>query len=120
MWILRSSEADGSLTFRLPAGASRTMGRGPRADFIVDLALVSRIHCRVTAGSDRLEVEDLSSTNGTYVNDINDAGQIVGGYNIGLDYPRVRGFVYSAGIYTTVSFGVPFADVPVYWKSIKE
>jgi ABC transport system ATP-binding/permease protein len=69
MWILRSSEADGALTFRLPDGTSKTMGRGPRADFIVDLALVSRIHCRVTAGRDLLEVEDLSSTNGTFVND---------------------------------------------------
>jgi len=80
MWILRSSEADGSLTFRLPAGASRTMGRGPRADFIVDLALVSRIHCRVTAGSDRLEVEDLSSTNGTFINDTRvEKGQLADG-----------------------------------------
>ena len=69
MWILRSSEADGSLTFRLPVGASKTMGRGPTADLIVDLALVSRIHCRVTAGNERLEVEDLSSTNGTFIND---------------------------------------------------
>ena len=77
MWILRSSEADGSLTFRLPNGASKTMGRGPRADFIVDLALVSRIHCRVTAGRDLLEVEDLSSTNGTFVNDERvDKGQV--------------------------------------------
>ena len=80
MWIIRSSEADGSLTFRLPTGASRTMGRGPRADFIVDLALVSRIHCRVTAGSDRLEVEDLSSTNGTFINDTRvEKGQLADG-----------------------------------------
>jgi pSer/pThr/pTyr-binding forkhead associated (FHA) protein len=80
MWILRSSEADGSLTFRLPTGASRTMGRGPRADFIVDLALVSRIHCRVTAASDRLEVEDLSSTNGTFINDTRvEKGQLADG-----------------------------------------
>lgn len=69
MWILRTSDADGSLTFRLPSGATRTMGRGPRADFIVDLALVSRVHCRLTAGDESLEIEDLSSTNGTFVND---------------------------------------------------
>ena len=56
------------------------MGRGPRADFIVDLALVSRIHCRVTAGSDRLEVEDLSSTNGTFINDTRvEKGQLADG-----------------------------------------
>ncbi len=69
MWILRSSEADGSLTFRLPSGASRTVGRAPRADFILDAALVSRLHCRITAADERLDVEDLSSTNGTFVND---------------------------------------------------
>ena len=80
MWILRSSEADGSLTFRLPDGTSKTVGRGPRADFIVDLALVSRVHCRVTAGSDSLEVEDLSSTNGTFVNDKRvEKGQLANG-----------------------------------------
>jgi pSer/pThr/pTyr-binding forkhead associated (FHA) protein len=69
MWILRSSEADGSLTFRLPNGTSRTMGRGPRADFIVEAALVSRVHCRVTGGNETLDVEDLSSTNGVFIND---------------------------------------------------
>ena len=70
MWILQSAEAGGGpLTFRLPPGAVKTVGRAPRADFIVDAALVSRLHCRLTAGDERLEVEDLSSTNGTYVND---------------------------------------------------
>lgn len=70
MWILQSSKPEGdSLTFRLPAGAVKTVGRAPRADFIVDAALVSRLHCRLTAREERVEVEDLSSTNGTYVND---------------------------------------------------
>ena len=55
--------------FRLRAGAVKTVGRAPRADFIVDAALVSRIHCRLTAGEEQLEVVDLSSTNGTFVND---------------------------------------------------
>src|SRR5881398_1996410 len=69
MWILRSSEEDGSLTFRLRAGAIKTVGRAPRADFVVDAALVSRLHCRISASDDYLEVVDLKSTNGTYVND---------------------------------------------------
>ena len=70
MWILRSSEPEGgSLTFRLRPGAVKTVGRAPRADFIVDAALVSRVHCRLTAGEEQLEVMDLSSTNGTFVND---------------------------------------------------
>jgi pSer/pThr/pTyr-binding forkhead associated (FHA) protein len=69
MWILQTSEPDDSpLTFRLGPGAIKTIGRAPRADFIVDRALVSRLHCRLTAGDEKLEVQDLSSTNGTFVN----------------------------------------------------
>ena len=45
-----------------------TVGRATRADFIVDAPLVSRLHCRLESSDDRLEVIDLSSTNGTYVN----------------------------------------------------
>ena len=65
MWILQSVEG----TFRLTPGAIKTVGRAARADFILDAALVSRIHCRLTAAAEHLEVEDLSSTNGTFVND---------------------------------------------------
>lgn len=65
MWILRGAET----TFRLRSGAVKTVGRAPRADFIVDAALVSRLHCRLTATDDKLEVVDLASTNGTFVND---------------------------------------------------
>jgi len=69
MWILRSSGPGATLTFRLASGASKTVGRAPRADFIVDAALVSRLHCRVVAAEERIDVEDLSSTNGTFIND---------------------------------------------------
>ena len=66
-WVLHS--ADPSITFRLSPGSIKTIGRTARADFIVDAALISRIHCRLTADrSDQLVVEDLSSTNGTLVN----------------------------------------------------
>ncbi len=65
MWILQSSDA----TFRLKPGAIKTVGRASRADFILDVALVSRLHCRLTATDDNLEVVDLESTNGTFVND---------------------------------------------------
>jgi pSer/pThr/pTyr-binding forkhead associated (FHA) protein len=65
MWILQSAEG----TFRLTPGAIKTVGRAPRADFILDAALVSRLHCRLTATDGHVEVEDLSSTNGTFVND---------------------------------------------------
>ena len=71
MWILQSAAPSNTdpLTFRIRSGAVKTVGRAPRADFIVDAALVSRLHCRLTATNDSLEVEDLQSTNGTFVND---------------------------------------------------
>jgi pSer/pThr/pTyr-binding forkhead associated (FHA) protein len=69
MWILQSAGADQArLKFRLRPGAVKTVGRALRSDFIVDAALVSRLHCRLTATNDLLEVVDLASTNGTYVN----------------------------------------------------
>jgi pSer/pThr/pTyr-binding forkhead associated (FHA) protein len=70
MWVLRQTEtAENPLTFRLTPGSVRTLGRAPRADFIVDASLVSRLHCRLTVrDNDALEVEDLGSTNGTFVN----------------------------------------------------
>ena len=69
MWILKTAEdADAPFLFRILPGSIKTVGRAPRADFIVDAALVSRLHCRLTAGATELEVVDLESTNGTYVN----------------------------------------------------
>jgi pSer/pThr/pTyr-binding forkhead associated (FHA) protein len=68
MWILQSSTPEDSWTFRVSSGGVKTVGRASRADFILDAALVSRLHCRLEAGDDTLEVVDLASTNGTYVN----------------------------------------------------
>jgi pSer/pThr/pTyr-binding forkhead associated (FHA) protein len=69
MWVIKTTEsAEIPFTFRLLPGSIKTMGRAPRADFIVDATLVSRIHCRLTAGATELEVVDLESTNGTFVN----------------------------------------------------
>ena len=70
MWILQTSVPNPvELTFRLRSGSVKTVGRARRADFVVDAALVSRLHCRLTAGDEAVEVVDLSSTNGTFVND---------------------------------------------------
>src|SRR3954468_721563 len=69
MWVLMTADgAEPPFTFRILPGSIKTIGRAPRADFIVDAGLVSRIHCRLTAGATELEVVDLESTNGTYVN----------------------------------------------------
>ncbi len=70
MWILRTLIQDQpEKTFRITPGGIRTVGRAAGADFIVDAALVSRVHCRLTAFEDgSLEGRDLESTNGTFVN----------------------------------------------------
>jgi pSer/pThr/pTyr-binding forkhead associated (FHA) protein len=69
MWRLTTAaHAEDPFCFRILPGNVKTMGRARRADFIVEAPLVSRIHCRLTAGATELEVADLDSTNGTYVN----------------------------------------------------
>ncbi len=69
MWVLTTEDgAEIPFTFRILPGNIKTVGRAPRADVIVDAPLVSRLHCRLTAGAAELEVVDLESTNGTYVN----------------------------------------------------
>ena len=72
MWILRTlTEGQLEKTFRILPGGVKTIGRATGADFIVDAALVSRVHCRLTALPDgQLELRDLESTNGTYVNGV--------------------------------------------------
>ena len=70
MWILRTlNDGEPEKTFRILPGGVRTLGRAIGADFSVDGALVSRVHCRLVALQDgELEVLDLDSTNGTFVN----------------------------------------------------
>jgi pSer/pThr/pTyr-binding forkhead associated (FHA) protein len=69
MWILKSAdEATEPITFRILPGNIKTIGRSSGAQFIVDAALVSRLHCRLSAGATELQVDDLDSTNGTFVN----------------------------------------------------
>jgi pSer/pThr/pTyr-binding forkhead associated (FHA) protein len=67
-WILESTE-EPAITIRLTSNSTKTIGRTPAADFVLDAPLLSRVHCRLTAdASDQLVLEDLGSTNGTYVN----------------------------------------------------
>ena len=70
MWILHTPDSEaGPVTFRVSPGGVKTVGRAPGADFILDAALVSRLHCRLEAEGEGLLVVDLDSTNGTFVND---------------------------------------------------
>jgi len=69
MWMLKTADgADIPFSFRILPGNIKTIGRATRADFVLDAGMVSRLHCRLTAGAVELEVVDLGSTNGTFVN----------------------------------------------------
>jgi pSer/pThr/pTyr-binding forkhead associated (FHA) protein len=69
MWILKTADdTPEPVTFRILPGNIKTIGRSTGAQFIVDAALVSRVHCRLSAGATELQVDDLDSTNGTFVN----------------------------------------------------
>ena len=65
-WLLESRNPE--VLLRFPVGAVKTIGRTSKADFILDAALVSRVHCRLTSSAEALVVEDLESTNGIQVN----------------------------------------------------
>jgi hypothetical protein len=56
------------LTFMLGPGKI-DVGRHPESDIFLDDVTVSRQHCRFDANEQELQVEDLGSTNGTYVNE---------------------------------------------------
>jgi pSer/pThr/pTyr-binding forkhead associated (FHA) protein len=67
--MLRTEEnAEQPFIFRIVPGNVKTIGRATRADFVVDAALVSRLHCQLSASAGEIEAVDLASTNGTYVN----------------------------------------------------
>lgn len=70
MWTLQAvAPENAGLVFRMLPGTLKTIGRAARADFVIDVALVSRVHCRLMLNdADQLELEDLGSTNGTFVN----------------------------------------------------
>jgi len=69
MWILDSEQSvPDRATFRLPSGSVKTIGRSTGAEFILDAPLVSRLHCQLSATDEAIQVKDLDSTNGTFVN----------------------------------------------------
>ena len=69
MWMLKTENEETTvLSFRILPGNIKTLGRSTGAEFIVDATRVSRLHCQLSAGATQLEVLDLDSTNGTFVN----------------------------------------------------
>ena len=86
IWIIETArDAELPFTFRLLPGKVRTIGRAAGADFIVDAGMVSRVHCRLAAAATEVEVTDLDSTNGTYVNGVRVAqAQLKDGDQLGV------------------------------------
>lgn len=70
-WILQADRAaeGGPYRFRVTPERARTLGRSTNADFVLDAVLVSRFHCSLSVVDGELAVENLSRSNGTFVNE---------------------------------------------------
>lgn len=81
-WALvveRSPHASEGWAFVVPLGAQMVAGRADDVDIHLPDTFVSSHHVRVEARSDGLLVDDLGSTNGTFVNGEEIAGPVVTG-----------------------------------------
>jgi pSer/pThr/pTyr-binding forkhead associated (FHA) protein len=84
-----SGEEPNSVTFR---GQPIVFGRDSNCDMIVDLSMISGRHARLWQDGNRLTIEDLGSTNGTFVNGrrINEATGVKPGDVLGLGSYSVK------------------------------
>lgn len=69
MWLVGVNTITGNLPFRL-SGGEFVVGRTKRAQIVIAETTVSRRHARLTCQRDSLIVEDLDSSNGTFVNEV--------------------------------------------------
>jgi len=65
------------LTFELGASTAIRLGRGCHCDFVVRDPTVSRVHAEIRVESERVILQDLDSTNGTFVNDVRMEKEVV-------------------------------------------
>jgi two-component system response regulator HydG len=68
LYCLRGSVEDHERTWLLPAGEN-TLGSSEANDLVLAVSGVSRQHARLRVDGEGVEVTDLSSTNGSFVND---------------------------------------------------
>jgi pSer/pThr/pTyr-binding forkhead associated (FHA) protein len=61
-------DAEYDLVLDLTNGFDQIVGRDASADIIVPVPTISRRHARITHDAGRVWLEDLGSTNGTYLN----------------------------------------------------
>jgi hypothetical protein len=71
-WFLRR---DDGLSYRLPFGKAVTVGASRACDVVIGSTMVSRTHSRLTADRSGVLIEDLASTNGTFVDGVPVLGQ---------------------------------------------
>ncbi len=68
MLILVTFKKDGSRK-EIPLDPGEyTMGRNPHADLRIPLNQISRTHCKLNIDGNRITLQDLNSSNGTFVN----------------------------------------------------
>jgi predicted component of type VI protein secretion system len=66
---LRLVSPDGTQSFDLRDGAPLIVGRAPTSDIPVFDPTISRRHAEIVAENGTLNIRDLGSSNGTYIND---------------------------------------------------
>ncbi len=70
MWCLRFLNGpQAGKIFTLKSGRN-TIGRAPQCDIQISLQGISKEHCQITVFDDRVELVDLGSSNGTFVNGV--------------------------------------------------
>jgi hypothetical protein len=104
-------------------GPEAVVGRGTEASVQIDHADISRMHARLTVGEDGVEVEDLGSKNGVFVNGIQVDGAVhavdgdllgLGAVELRLVHPasRVRRLLAARGEATHTRARAPTAVAP--------
>jgi adenylate cyclase len=68
MSSFRLVSSSGDQSFELPPGRSVVVGRGVATDIAIYDPTISRRHAELTARGDQVEVRDLGSSNGTWIN----------------------------------------------------
>ena len=66
-WMLKANSSPLAGQF-FPVNDAFTIGRDESADIVVPLSFVSRIHAKLVVKRDKLFIQDLGSSNGTFVN----------------------------------------------------
>lgn len=67
-WMLKANSAPLTGQF-FPVNSGFVIGRDESADIVVPLSFISRSHAKLSVKKERLYLEDMGSSNGTFVND---------------------------------------------------